>query len=336
MSKTSSRNISLLGLWAASLAFGQSPSQLTLQRTLPLPAGATKFDHFAVNLKANQLFVSSAGNQAVEVLDLNSGKASNSLSGFGKPHGLVWVPTTGRLYASDGSKADLKIFEGAPLAQIKALKLSDDADDMVYDAKTKLLYVGHGGSDAANPARIAVIDTTNQSMVADLPVSAHPEGLEIDDTTDRIFANIADAAQIVVIDGATHAQTAVWKLTRAKDNVPLAYDEEHQILFVACRAPARLLVLDGKTGTELVDLPADAGADDMFFDAELHRVYLIAGSGALDVYEIDSARNVRAVGVTRTSSGAKTGLLVPSQHAIYIGAPSVGGKPAEIQVYATK
>jgi len=59
------------------------------------------------------------------------------------------------------------------------VKLSDDADNVVYDARTILLYVGHGGSDAANPARIAVIDTTNQSMVADLSVSAHPEGLEI-------------------------------------------------------------------------------------------------------------------------------------------------------------
>ncbi len=216
------------------------------------------------------------------------------------------------------------------------VKLSDDADDMVYDAKTRLLYVGHGGSDSANPARIAVIDTNNQLLVVDLAVAAHPEGLEIDTATDRIFANIADAAQIVVIDGATHAQTAVWKLTRAKDNVPLAYDEKHQLLFVACRTPARLLVLDGKTGKELADLPADAGADDMFYDAELHRVYLIAGSGALDVYGIDAAGNVRAVGVTRTSPGAKTGLLVPSQHALYIGAPSTAGKPAEVMMYGTQ
>ena len=205
-----------------------------------------------------------------------------------------------------------------------------------YDAKTKLLYVGHGGSDAANPARIAVIDTNSQSMRANLPVAAHPEGLEVDNTTDRVFANIADAAQIVVIDGATHAQTAVWKLTRAKDNVPLAYDEEHQVLFVACRAPARLLVLDGKSGKELADLPADAGADDMFYDVALHRVYLVAGSGFVDIYEIDATRNVRKISTTRTSTGAKTGLLVPSQNALYIGVPSNGVIPAQILVYATR
>ena len=330
--------VALLPFFALSaLAQSQTTSPLKLQHTIDLPPGTTKFDHFAIDLNANRLFIASTGNQSVEVLDLNSGEVASSLIGFGKPHGLAWVPVIRAVFiASDGSKGDLKIFEGSPLAQTTAVKLSDDADDMVYDAKTKLLYVGHGGSDAGNPAKIAVIDTTNQSMVADLSVSAHPEGLEIDNTTDRIFANIADTAQVVVIDGATHAQTAVWKLIGAKDNVPLAYDEEHHVLFVACRAPARLLVLDGKTGKELADLPADAGADDLFLDAEFHRVYLIAGSGAVDVYEIDSARNVRAIGVTSTSSGAKTGLLVPSQHAIYVGVPSIGGKPAEIQVYATK
>lgn len=321
---------------SAFVAQSQTTGQLTLQSTIELPAGATKFDHFAVDLKANHLFISSAGNQAVEVLDLNSGKVSNSLSGFGKPHGLAWVPTTGRLYVSDGSKAEVKIFEGASLAQTKTVKLSDDADDMVYDPKTQLLYVGHGGRDATNPARVAVIDAKDQSVIADLPVAAHPEGLEIDAATDRVFANIADAAQVVVIDGATHAQTAVWKLTRARDNVPLAYDEEHQLLFVACRAPARLLVLDGKTGKELAELPADPGADDMFYDAELRRVYVIAGSGSIDAYEIDAGRNLRATGITRTSFGAKTGLLVPSQHALYVGAPSTGGKPAEIMVYTTQ
>ena len=206
---------------------------------------------------------------------------------------------------------------------------------MVYDDKTKLLYTGHGGS-ATDPAMIAVVDTNDGTLVTNLPVSTHPEGMDIDPAHERIFANIADSAEVAVIDGATHAQSATWKLTRAKDNVPLAYDEEHQVLFVACRTPARLLVLDGNSGKELADLPSDSGADDLFYDAELHRIYLIAGSGAIDVYAIDANKNVRASGVTPTSAGAKTGLLVPSQHSLYVGAPANGGKQAAILVYSTR
>ena len=107
-------------------------------------------------------------------------------------------------------------------------------------------------------------------------------------------------------------------------------------MFVACRTPGRLIALDADSGKEVSDLPADNGADDLFYDAELHRVYLIAGSGAIDSYDIDANKNVRAIGVTRTAAGAKTGLLVPSQHALYVGVVAAGDKEAEIRVYSTR
>jgi DNA-binding beta-propeller fold protein YncE len=314
----------------------QSTPPLTPQPTIAMPIGTGKFDHFAFDLKANRLFIAATGNHSVEVLDLNSGKITESLTGIGKPHGLAWIHTTGFLYASDGTQGNLKIFAGSPLNLAKSVQLSEDADDMVYDAKSKLLYVGHGGSDAANPAGIAVIDTTDQTLLTNLPVPTHPEGLEIDNLHDRIFVNVADTAEVVVIDGASHSQAAAWKLTRAKDNVPLVYDQEDQLLFVACRTPARLLVLDANSGRELADLLSDAGADDIFYDPELHRIYLIAGSGVIDVYEIDSAKAVRPIGVIPTSAGAKTGLLVPSQHALFVGAPATEGKQAEILRYSTR
>jgi DNA-binding beta-propeller fold protein YncE len=313
-------------------AQAQIAPPLTLQRTLALPGVTGKFDHFAYDPASNRLFAAAAGNHSVEVIELSSGKVVESLTGLGKPHGLAWMAETKRLFASDGVQGDLKIYEGAPLKQIKSIELSDDADDMVYDAKTKLLYVGHGGGPG-HPAMIAVVDTANQTLVTNLPVATHPEGLELDQANDRIFVNIADAAEVAVIDGATHTQSATWKLTRAKDNVPLVYDEEDQVLFVACRTPARLLVLDGRSGQELADLPTDTGADDLFYDAALHRVYLIAGGGAVDVFEINGSKKVRALGVAHTSAGAKTGLLVPSQHALFVGVP---GQQARVLVYATR
>lgn len=314
-------------------AHTQTTSPLTLRQTIALPPGTGKFDHFAIDLKTDRLFIAATGNHNVEILDLNAGKVTESIAGLGKPHGLTWLSDTNRLYASDGTQADLKVYEGAPFKLAASIKLSDDADDMVFDPKTKLLYIGHGGEGAA---KIAVVDTATNSLLANLPVAAHPEGLEIDSTTGRIFANIADASEIAVIDGATHTQSATWKLARAKDNVPLAYDEEHQVLFVACRTPARLLVLDGNSGNELANLPSDAGADDIFYDLEFHRIYLVAGSGAVDVYEIAADKSVRAIGVTHTSVGAKTGLFVPSQHTLYVGAAASGNKQASILVYATK
>jgi DNA-binding beta-propeller fold protein YncE len=314
----------------------QVASSLTLQRTIALPAGTGKFDHFAIDLQANRLFIAATGNHSVEMLDLNTDKVTETITGLGKPHGLVWFPGRNRLYASDGAEGDLKIFAGSPLQQVKSIKLSEDADDMVYDAHSSLLYVGHGGTDQANPARVAVIDTASQTLIKELPVATHPEGLEIDNARHRVFVNVAGAAEVAVVDGATQSFSTPWKITRAKNNVPVAFDEQHNLLFVACRTPGRLVVLDGDSGREVADLPADAGGDDLFYDAELHRIYLIAGSGAVDVYETDANRNVHSLGVIPTSPGSKTGLLVPSHHTLYVGVVATGGKEAEIRVYATR
>ncbi len=323
-------------LWlGAPCAQTQTTSPLTLQRTLALPQGTGKFDHFAIDLQSNRLFITATGNHSIEILDLNTGKVTETITGLGKPHGLAWIAESNMLYASDGAHGDVKVFAGSPLKQAGSIKLSEDADDLVYDAASSLLYVGHGGSDQANPAKVAVIDTTNQKLIKDLPVATHPEGMDIDNTRERIFVNVAAAAEVAVIDGKTSSLSEPWKITRAKDNVPLAFDQEHDLLFVACRTPGRLVVLDGASGNELSDLPADEGADDLFFDPELHRIYLVAGSGAVDVYQVGANKMVRAIGVTPTSTGAKTGLLVPSQHALYIGAVATGGKEAEIRVYST-
>jgi DNA-binding beta-propeller fold protein YncE len=313
----------------------QNTSVVEFQKTIPLPEGVSRFDHFAIDLEGNRLFIAAPGSHSIEVLDLDNGKVSQSLRDLGKPHGLAWLGQSATLYGSDGTQADVKIFFDSPLKQAKSIKLSDDADDLVYNAKSKTLYVGHGGGDSTNPARIAVIDTANQSLVAEIPVSAHPEGLEVDSATGRLFANIADDAEVAVIDAGTHAQTKVWKLSRAKDNVPLAYDTQHQLLFVGCRAPARLLVLDGITGKELADLAADPGSDDLFYDAERHRIYLIA-SGVVDIYTVDTSKNVHSVGRLQTAPGAKTGLFVPAQHLLYVGAPASGSKQAAILVYSTQ
>ncbi|HEX4021717.1 MAG TPA: hypothetical protein VHX63_11260 [Acidobacteriaceae bacterium] len=316
-------------------ARAQTDPPLKLQQTIALPGVTGKFDHFSIDLTTDTLFAAVAGNHTVEVVDLKAGKVLQTITGLGKPHGLAWVPETHRLYVADGTLAQLKVYQGSPLHTTGTLKLSDDADDMVYNPKNKMLYVGHGGSNAANPARIAIVNTKDFALTADLPVAAHPEALDLDVQGQRIFTNIADAAQVAVINGKTHIIDATWKLTGVSDNVPMAYEAEQQVLFVACRKPAVLLALDANTGKEIARLPVHADADDLFYDANLHRVYVITGAGAVDVYAIDSGKHLRSLGSIHTESGAKTGLFVPSRNALYVGVPGSASEPAQIRVYAT-
>jgi len=143
------------------------------------------------------------------------------------------VEATDSLYVADGTLAELRVYTWTPLALSGKIKLSED--------------VGHGG-DAANPAKIAVVDTEHVTLVANIPVATHSEALEIDPKSRRAFANIADSNEFAVIATGSKEITAHRKLTKAADNVPLAFDSEHQLLYVACRTPGTLIALaDGKT-----------------------------------------------------------------------------------------
>jgi hypothetical protein len=319
----------------AVLARAESGATLTLVKTIALPSVAGRFDHFAFDPADGRLFVAATGNHSVEVVSVKTGKRIETIAGLGKPHGLAWVADQGKLFVADGSLAALKVYTGSPLKEVATLALSDDADDMVYDAQTGLLYVGHGGSSAAVPGRIAVVNTRDNSLVQNLPVSAHPEALEIDPDGKRVFANIADSSEIVVIDAASHSIKATWKLSRASDNVPVAFDAEDHALLVGCRKPARSVSVDAGTGVEVSDLLSATGADDLFYEAQRHRAYLISGSGAVDIYQVAPDKSLKALDTIKTGPGAKTGLLVPSLKALFVAVPATSAEPAEIRMYAT-
>jgi hypothetical protein len=317
-------------------AAAQSPvPTMHLAKTIVLSGVQGKFDHLAIDLAGNRLFIAAPGNRSVEVVNLTTDKVEQSLSGLERPHGLAWVAATGSLYVSDGSLAELRVYKGTPLALAGTIKLSDDADDMVYEDAGHLLFVGHGGSDAASPAKVAVVDTDHFALVANIAVATHPEALELDAKTRRVFANIADSNEVAVIDTAAKTIAAQWKLTKAADNVPIAFDGEHQLIYVACRTPGTLIALDTVTGREVASLPAAGKADDLFYDHALRRVYLISGAGEVDTFQVDDTNALRPLAVVQTAPGAKTALFVPSQNLLYLGVPGTADHSVEIREYST-
>lgn len=325
----------VLLLLCAFSASAQQAFPVHLQRTIALPGVTGKFDHFAIDLAADRLFVAASGNHTVEVIDLKTDKVVQSIPGIEKPHGLAWVAATGSLYVADGVPGELRAYKGWPLALAGKIALSEDTDDMVYDRTAHLLFVGHGGSDAAHPAKVAVVNVNHFTLVDDIAAATHPEALEIDPKSQRIFANIADSNEVEVIDAAGKTITAQWKLTKAADNVSMAFDGEHQLLYVGCRKPGMLIALDAATGKEIASVPAAGKTDDLFYDAARGRVYLIGGAGELDTFQVTKEKTLRALGVVHTPAGAKTGLFVPSQNLLYLGVPGIGSDSAAIRVYST-
>jgi DNA-binding beta-propeller fold protein YncE len=77
-----------IGLFSLAV-HAQQAAPLTLSRTISLTGVQGKFDHLAIDIKGNRLFIAATGNHSVEVIDLKSNKVQQSIVGLGKPHGLA-------------------------------------------------------------------------------------------------------------------------------------------------------------------------------------------------------------------------------------------------------
>jgi hypothetical protein len=115
----------------------------------------------------------------------------------------------------------------------------------------------------------------------------------------------------------------------------MALDEVGQRLFVGCRLPARLVVLDTSSGRIVATLPTVGDTDDIFCDADRRLVYVIGGEGAVEVFRERDSDHYESIGKTPTASGARTGFFASSTHRLYVAVPHRGPQAAKVLVYAT-
>src|SRR5881296_3390209 len=91
----------LLFLGLALTVYAQQKQPLKLVATTPLPGFSGDFDHFGLDLKGKRLFLTAEDHKSVEVFDLD-GKYLHSITGFGQPHALVFLPDQNKMIVTDG------------------------------------------------------------------------------------------------------------------------------------------------------------------------------------------------------------------------------------------
>jgi len=194
-----------------------------------------------------------------------------------------------------------------------AVALGNDADNVRVDPRTGNVIVGYGTGG------LAIIDPEKRSKIGDIKLAAHPESFQLDAASGRMFANVPDGGHIAVVDLAAAKQIAKWTVPGLSANFPLAIDGSGMAVAAVFRRPAKLVLLDTKTGTATQHLDTCGDADDVFFDAKRRRIYVSCGAGAVDVFQAD-ATGYRTVARIETSSGARTSLFVPDLDRLYIAA----------------
>ena len=336
---TTTRSIYVAGLIALAMqASAQQPppvpdsSSLILTNAIPLSNEPGRIDHFALD-PGGRVFVCIVGNDKVAVIETFSDKEVHSIS-VPHPQGAVYVPEFDKLFV--GSRdGKLFIFDGTSYNLISSIDLGGDTDNVRYDPAAKRVYVGHGdGPDAG----IAAVDPrTNQRLKEDYKLGAHPESFQLEASGHRIFVNLPDLKRIDVIDRKA-GSISIWPMTKYQDNFPMALDESDHRLFVGTKTPARLVVLDTNTGQVTAALPSVADTDDLWYDAEYHRIYMPGGQGYISVFDQIGPDRYKLIEKVPSSLGARTAgytakIGKKGGRRFFLGVPARSGRDAELWIY---
>jgi YVTN family beta-propeller protein len=302
-------------------------NSLQLIKTIPLPNISGRIDHLSFDSKNNFVFVAALGNNTVEIVDLKNEKVIHSIKNLHEPQGVAFIPANNALVVANGDNGDCDVFNTAKFQKINSIHLSDDADNVRYNATDKKMYVGYGNGG------IAIIDATTFKLINEIKLPGHPESFQINKQGKKMYVNIPGENQIDVIDLMQNKMMAQWKNTTANANFPMALDEANHRLFIGCRHPSKLLVLDTETGKIISSVDIDGDTDDVFYNASAKEIYVSCGSGYVDVIMQTDANHYTSNGKIKTNAGARTSLFIPQLHELIVAAPAHLGSNAQLMIF---
>src|SRR5467141_4051717 len=178
------------------------------------PGGGEYFDYVTVDSAARRVYLSHGAE--VKVLDADNFSIVGTISGLKRCHGVAVVPELGKGFITDGDAASVVVFDMKSLKKTGEIKSYPDADAIVYDPASKLIFTFNGDSKNST-----IIDPAKETVVKALDLAGAPEQA-VSDGKGIVYDNIAETNEVAVID--THSLTikSRWKVAPAGEPVAMA------------------------------------------------------------------------------------------------------------------
>ncbi|WP_143308818.1 YncE family protein [Chitinophaga vietnamensis] len=282
-----------------------------------------KWDYIALNPVTQQLYASH-GTQ-VNILDKNSGDSVGVIPNTTGVHGIGFAPAFHKGYTTNGKLNTATVFDIHSNKVLGEVKTGENPDAILYDAFSKKIIVCNGKSKD-----LSVIDPATDQVVHTIPVGGRPE-TAVSDDAGKIYVNLEDKSEIVVVDATTFTAGAHWPLGKGEAPTGLAIDTKTKRLFAGCDNKL-LVVMNATNGKVVTTLPIGDGCDGVAFDEAEHNIFAANGEGTLTVIKEQSADKYSAPVNVPTKKGARTLVVDPATHAVYLPtadllAAAAGAKP---------
>ncbi len=226
------------------------------------PGGEGGWDYVTVDGPNHRLFVTRTTH--TQVIDTHTGALLADIAGQVRSHGVALVPKVNRGFITDGGGSgailvfDLKTYK--ILGRIPAMP---DADGIIYDPGTDLVLAVSGDGNSLMTFH-PNIDPHN-GKVTTVVLGGAPEYLAADGSG-KVYVNLEDKDLVAVVD--LHADKVLgrWPVAPGAHPVGMAIDPSAHRLFIGCRKPQKMVVMNTQTGQVEASLPIGMGNDAASFD----------------------------------------------------------------------
>jgi DNA-binding beta-propeller fold protein YncE len=224
------------------------------------------WDYVTVDAPRHRLFVTRSTHTMA--IDTNSGKVLADIPGQIRSHGIALVPKLDRGFITDGGGSGaILVFDMKTYKVLGRIHTMPDSDGIIYDSAANRVLAVSGDSHALmvlNPDT----DPTNGKMDSTIDLGGAPEFLA-SDGSGRVYINLPDENQVAVVDLHARKVIARWPVAPGGKPVGMAIDREHHLLFIGCRGPQKLIVMNTENGKIVAALPIGSGNDAVrYFDGQ--------------------------------------------------------------------
>lgn len=289
---------------------------------IPLPAHHTPggFDHAAVHGPRRELYVAHTANNALDVIDCAAGKYLCSVPRLEAVAGALVSEEHDLVFTSNRGENTVGIFAAGHEDALTKVGVGVRPNGLAYDPGRGLLLAANVG-DPSIPGSftVSLVDVSTRAMIADVPVAGRTRWTVFDAEAGCFYVNIADPAQIVIVESANPGRVTRSFPVSAVGPHGLDLDAATHRLFCACDDGA-LVVLDARSGVELTRAELGGAPDVIFFNPDRRHLYVAIGDpGVIEVFETDG---LRRVDVLRTEVGAHTLGFDQAHHTVYAFLPN--------------
>jgi DNA-binding beta-propeller fold protein YncE len=312
----------LLLLSHSAFAAGDTPYRILRSVTV---GGEGGFDYIVADSEGRRLYLARSGktNPRLLAFDLDSLKPAGEIDGI-NAHGAVVDPATHHGFASS---KPITMFDSRTMTTIKSIAVDGNPDGLSLDAAAQRVYVlSH------NAPNITAIDTTDGAVAGTVNLDAAVEETK-PDGKGHLYVALEDKDAVGVVDAKTMTVKARYPLAgpdSIKCGTPagLALDAQTRVLFVACRNPAVMVMMNTDSGAILTTLPIGMQNDGVLFNPATHEALAPGGDGHLTVVKEEGAR-FSVTQVLTTLPGARTIALDRKTGHVFLMTADYGPVPAD-------